>query len=231
MTTVLCWDIDGTLLTTGSASLSSWREAAEEMLGASVDMARITTHGLTDPLIGGQVIEAAGHAATPEMIRSILRTYERRLPRRLEAEQGRVMANVHPILEAVEARDDVFTLLLTGNTRAGAEAKLAHYGLAHYFRHGAFSDRDWERAAIARSAAAMVREHVGEVPGERIYVIGDTPHDVACAEVMGARGVAVATGIYGLDQLGACDPWWLLESLPEADAFLDRLELAGGRST
>jgi hypothetical protein len=48
---------------------------------------------------------------------------------------------------------------------------------------------------------------------------------------MGARGVAVATGIYGLDQLGACDPWWLLESLPEADAFLDRLELAGGRST
>jgi phosphoglycolate phosphatase len=32
-------------------------------------------------------------------------------------------------------------------------------------------------------------------------VIGDTPHDVECARVAGARSIAVATGGYTVEQL------------------------------
>jgi phosphoglycolate phosphatase len=34
-----------------------------------------------------------------------------------------------------------------------------------------------------------------------VIVIGDTPHDIDCARVAGARSIAVATGGYTLDQL------------------------------
>jgi phosphoglycolate phosphatase-like HAD superfamily hydrolase len=38
---------------------------------------------------------------------------------------------------------------------------------------------------------------------EEIFVIGDTPRDVAAAHAAGARAVAVATGGHDLDELRA----------------------------
>jgi phosphoglycolate phosphatase-like HAD superfamily hydrolase len=61
---------------------------------------------------------------------------------------------------------------------------------------------------------------------ERVYVIGDTPHDVACGKAIGARVVAVATGGYSLEQLQTTEPWWLLPSLPEPEVFLPHLGLS-----
>jgi phosphoglycolate phosphatase-like HAD superfamily hydrolase len=52
-------------------------------------------------------------------------------------------------------------------------------------------------------------------------VIGDTPHDISCGKVLGARTMAVATGpSYSLDQLRAYDLWLALEALAEAGEFL-----------
>jgi phosphoglycolate phosphatase-like HAD superfamily hydrolase len=137
-----------------------------------------------------------------------------------------VLPNVREILERLRARSDVHSTLLTGNTRAGAAAKLRHYGLAQFFEGGAFADGAEGRATIARAAFAQARTIVGEVSAERVYVIGDTPHDVSCGKAIGARVVAVATGGYTLQQLRSTDPWWLVDSLPNPDVFLPRLGLS-----
>jgi len=61
---------------------------------------------------------------------------------------------------------------------------------------------------------------------DRTYVIGDTPHDISCGKVIGARTVAVATGPgYTLAELEACEPWLALEALPGAEEFLALLGL------
>jgi phosphoglycolate phosphatase-like HAD superfamily hydrolase len=119
-------------------------------------------------------------------------------------------------------------MLLTGNIAGGAEAKLRHYGLWDFFgAGGAFSVEGCDRPAIARRARELAAEHGGEVPpGERMVVIGDTPHDVRCGKAIGARTVAVASGpVYGIEQLRACGPWLALAELPAPGSFQSSLGL------
>ena len=131
-----------------------------------------------------------------------------------------MLPNVRENLEALHARDDAVSLLLTGNIRAGAEAKLRHYGLWEFFEEagGAFSVEGSDRPSIARAAQALAGD---AYDGERTYVIGDTPHDISCGKIIGARTVAIATGpSYTLDELDACEPWAALEQLPAPGEFL-----------
>ena len=120
--------------------------------------------------------------------------------------------------------------LLTGNTRGGARAKLMHYGLFKYFPDGAFAEDAGERSVIASRALALARRE-GPVAGEGVFVVGDTPHDIACAAAIGARTVAVATGGYSLEELESHRPWRAFAELPPPDEFVHMIDQArAGRS-
>lgn len=224
MTTVIFWDIDGTLLTTARAGIHAWEAAVEAQIGQPADLSQFHTAGLTDVDISRRL--AAEHRLGPAAAPQLLRTYESRLAGCLARRNGTVLPNVRPILERLRLRPDVHSALLTGNTRAGAAAKLGHYGLAEFFEGGAFADGADDRVTIARAALAQARSILGEVGADRVYVIGDTPHDVSCGKGLGARVVAVATGGYSLEQLRSTEPWWLLPSLPEPDVFFQSLGLS-----
>jgi phosphoglycolate phosphatase len=222
----LFWDIDGTLLTTARAGIFALEEACEEVLGERIDLATMRTAGLTDAEIAKLLADSRdqGDEATVE---ALLDAYARLLPERLGWRKGEVLPNVVANLDALSARDDVVNMLLTGNIAGGAEAKLRHYGLWDYFdAGGAFSEYGSDRPSIARRARELAAEHAGgTVPeGERMVVIGDTPHDVSCGKAIGARTLAVATGPgYDLDELRACDPWLALTELPAPDELLASL--------
>ncbi len=223
MTLVLCWDIDGTLLTTGRAGIFAWEDAAAEQVGHPVDFSTLETAGLTDVEIAARIAERFGLPGVGA--EALLGRYQALLPDRLHRRKGWVLAGVRPLLEAVRDRPDVVSVLLTGNTEAGARAKLSHYGLDKFFDRGAFADGCRDRGAIARRALDVAREMLGrEAPPSRLYVIGDTPHDIACARAIGARAVAVASGSYTMEELARHDPWWLLSELPAPELFLTRLE-------
>ena len=53
-----------------------------------------------------------------------------------------------------------------------------------------------------------------------MFVIGDTPHDIECANAIGARTIAVATGGYTVEELEAHRPWRVFNELPPPDEFL-----------
>jgi phosphoglycolate phosphatase len=224
MSAVLFWDIDGTLLTTARAGVFALVEAAHEVCGVEPDLSGLHTAGLTDSEVAGLVIEHCGGQADPETVSALLRAYEGHLPERLHLRQGRVLPGVLEILDDVAGRPDVRSLLLTGNTPAGARAKLRHYGLDGYFEDGAFCAQAESRESIARRALDLV-SHGSNGGGHDIFVIGDTPHDVRCGQAIGARTVAVATGGYPADELEPCGPWLTLERLPSPARFAELLGL------
>lgn len=221
---VLFWDIDGTLLTTKRAGVFALEEAAREVCGTAPDFARLRTAGLTDHEVAMLAIRECGGTDTAQTASAFLRAYERHLPDRLGLRRGGPLPGVVEILDELDRRPDVISLLLTGNTPAGARAKLEHYGLARYFAGGAFCIDGDDRPSIARRALTVAAEHAaGPVDPQSIYVIGDTPHDVRCGNEIEARTVAVASGTYALEELEAEDPWLALEHLPGPSRFIELL--------
>jgi phosphoglycolate phosphatase len=219
VTVYLFWDIDGTLLTTARAGIFAWEEAADEVLGGAHDFSQLETAGLTDFEIA---VLIAGEDRRDDTV-PLLRAYEAAVPGSLDRRRGHVMPNVRENLEVLAARDDVVSMLLTGNVEGGARAKLAHYGLLEFFEKtgGAFCVEGSDRPSIARRALELAASNGGEVPdGSRVVVIGDTPHDVSCGKAIGARTLAVATGGYAFEDLEAAGADVTLELLPPPGDFL-----------
>ena len=130
-----------------------------------------------------------------------------------------MLPNVREILEHLTGRSDVRSYLLTGNTRAGATAKLTHYDLIQFFPDGAFAEDAGARSSIASRALNLARQ-TGAVSDGRVFVIGDTPHDIECARAIDARTIAVATGGYSVDELKEHEPWRVFAELPPPQDFM-----------
>lgn len=215
---VLFWDIDGTLLTTAKAGVFAWNDAVREVTGREFELLNLRIAGLTDYQIAVKTLETVGVQADDQLLRRLVDRYGELLPASLPRKQGRVLPNVREILERLHHRSDVRSYLLTGNTRAGATAKLTHYDLIRYLPDGAFAEDTGARATIACRALQLARE-IGPVADTGIFVIGDTPHDIHCARAIQARTIAVATGGYTIDELREHDPWQVFEELPPPEEF------------
>jgi phosphoglycolate phosphatase len=223
----LFWDIDGTLITTGRAGLLAWEDACRAITGQSLDFQTLKTDGLTDHQVALRIMEHAGVSASDDALRRMVDVYERRLPERLPLRRGRVLDGIRESLEHLRAhRQDVHSMLLTGNTERGARAKLTHYGLIEFFEGGAFSTDAGPRSRIAVRALEMVRGRYPEAAIElgHVFVIGDTPHDIDCARAVGVRTIAVASGVYGVDALRSHGAWRVVDRIPPVEEFVAMID-------
>jgi len=74
-------------------------------------------------------------------------------------------------------------------------------------------------------ALRRARAHHGiDFAIERVWVIGDTPHDIVCGQTFGARTLAVATGRYAVEELRAARPDAVFADLGDTAAFWQLLE-------
>ena len=135
------------------------------------------------------------------------------------------MPGIRDLLDVLQHRPDVFLGLLTGNFEAGARIKLEHFDLWSYFRCGAFGDDAADRNALVPFAVERARRcGLPEIAAGDVLVVGDTPHDIACARAAGAVAVGVATGGFTVDQLIACGADVVFENLQDNRAFLELLD-------
>jgi phosphoglycolate phosphatase len=217
------FDIDGTLLASGGAGKAALELAFTEEFGVALRF-HVPYSGRTDRAIARDLLRLHDIDDTPHNWQKLLTGYLARLPDSLNRHQGRVLPGILHLLQALKLRPKMAIGLLTGNVHAGARVKLGHYGLFDQFAFGGFGDHHFDRDDVAREALAAVRSHLGlPVPPERIWVIGDTPLDVRCARAIGAKVVAVATGIHTYEQLHESAPDLTLHDLSDPSAFLEQL--------
>jgi phosphoglycolate phosphatase-like HAD superfamily hydrolase len=187
--------------------------ALVDVSGLEVDLDSLLTAGLTDSEVASAALAVAGVDARDELVDTFLRAYERHLPECLPRRQGRVLPGVREALDDLRGAPGITSYLLTGNTEAGARAKLAHYALDGYFVAGAFCAGPGTRVEIAHRARRLAGDDA------RLYVIGDTPSDIAAGEAIGARTIAVATGSHSEQELREHDPWTVVPQIPEPERF------------
>ncbi len=223
MQRLVLFDIDATLLLTGGAGQRAMTRAFEALYGAPDGFAGIPMAGRTDPAILAEGLRRVGRSLDDDMLIRFREEYCRLLGEEMArpADGKTLMPGVRPLVETLAGRGDVFLALLTGNFAEGARLKLDHFGLWKPFRCGAFGDDSHERAALVPVARARA-EALGGGPftPDRIFVVGDTPLDVACALAWDARAIGVATGGYDAAALAASGAHHVFEDLSDGDAFL-----------
>ena len=249
VTRLVLWDIDGTLLHPGSGIVAAYEQAVADALeggrvggelpvrgsGRSADAAladdamamEMTVGGMTDPQVCLLLLRRAG--LTPAEAEPLLPAVLRRLEERVAASsrtmrsEGRVMPGVPELLGRLHKAPGVLQSVLTGNTAANAQAKLSAFGLRPWvdLDVGAFGSDDHDRTALVGIALGRVRDRRGlTFRRDQVWVVGDTPRDLACARAGGIRCALVATGHYSLQELGSLGPDALLPDLGQVESVV-----------
>ena len=215
------FDIDGTLLLSGGAGQAAMEAALMAEFQTREEPHGISAAGRTDRAIVTDLLTYYGIESDDAIYERFLGVYLSHLPQHLSSRGGAVLPGVEDVLEGLHARDDVRLGLLTGNYARGADAKLRHFGLHHYFQFGGYGDRHTDRADVAREALAAYREHHPECSDDdTLWVIGDTPHDITCGRAIDANVIAVCTGMFNAEELFQYDPDHLFEDFSDVEQIL-----------
>src|SRR4051794_6606777 len=224
---LILFDIDGTLLLRAHLEhRKALADAVREVWGVRDPGAdAVRAAGRTDGEIAGEICLLGGVAAERfDAGRDAFRAacaeaYARRCPADL---RDRLAPYAPELLAALAGRDGVRLSLVTGNLEAVARLKLERAGLGAFFAagQGGFGSDADDRAELPSIARRRAGRNGRPYPRAPTVVVGDTPNDIACARADGLRCVAVATGPYGADELGAADA--VVASLAELPAALSR---------
>ena len=221
---LLLFDIDGTLINSAGAGVQALISTLAERFEIQDDLSDIEIAGVTDSGIVVSILNKHKIPATPENITAFLDSYVHYLSLELPRRKGTLLPGVLELLEKLKSRKHLVLALLTGNVSRGAQLKLEHYGVWHFFEFGAFADDHQDRNQLGPFARARAKEkHGREFSAAEIDVIGDTPRDIACGKALGARTIAVATGTWSRDKLAKHEPDFLIDDLSDVDRLIDRL--------
>jgi phosphoglycolate phosphatase len=129
--------------------------------------------------------------------------------RRLVAErvdQLRAQTSTYPGVDALLAKltqAGVRQTVVTGNLAAIARHKLEAGGLIPPIEpdFGGFGDSAPNRAAVAQVALDHLSAAGWQPDLDEVWIVGDTPRDLACARAVGVRCALVATGRTTIEEL------------------------------
>ena len=222
-TTVVLWDIDGTLLRTPGIGVRAFVLAVERVTGVVWTPERLDFGGRTDPDIAARILESAGLTdplLVPQVLAALVIAYEE-IGADLQT-AVRVLPGVVRVLAEFDDRNAIQTVV-TGNLRESAAAKIAAAGLGHRLRLelGGYGTDHVERAELVRLALARVAAAGSDFRPADVWVIGDTPRDLACARANGVRCALVATGTYSIDVLDNIGADLVLADLSDPLSLLD----------
>jgi phosphoglycolate phosphatase len=205
--TVLLFDIDGTLVTTGGAGRRSMDAAFEKLHGRPDACSSFSMSGMTDRAIARKALNIIGAEDSPAAIDAVIDAYLAHLAQevhRVDDRSYRVFPGMREAVSEARSRAGFAVGLGTGNVREGARVKLERVSIYDQFAFGGFGCDSEDRVELIRCGAKAGAALLGApVEACRVVVIGDTPKDVHAAKGIGAECIGVGTGSFTADALVA----------------------------
>ncbi|OGR90110.1 MAG: hypothetical protein A3J74_02580 [Elusimicrobia bacterium RIFCSPHIGHO2_02_FULL_57_9] len=212
---VLLFDIDGTLIRTGGAGRKALNRAGEVLYGKKNVCGELSLAGHTDLWnFRAAHIAATGCKPSPAQTERLHQEYLKHLPHyvRLAFRNNAYIlpSGIKALLKRLSRDKRVLLGLGTGNMERGARIKLEPSGFNAYFLFGGFGSDGFHRRTLLKKAIRRARKLAGEpIAPSDVYVIGDTPLDVAAGKKAGFKTVGVGTGFSGWEPLVKSRPDYL----------------------
>jgi phosphoglycolate phosphatase len=225
---LILFDIDGTLIWPDGAGRAAMQRALADVFGTAGPTDSLPMAGKTDWQIITELLTAAG--IEPASIEAHLPQCYQAIARHMldtaRERQIRACPGVPALLDRLTADRDLMLGLLTGNLHVTAPIKLRAARLdPAFFLVGAYGSDGRIRAELPAVAIARAEALTGgEVRGQEVVIVGDTPADITCGQHLGVTAVGVATGQYSVEALKAVGAKHVFADLANLDAVVSTLE-------
>lgn len=222
---LVLFDIDGTLVRAGPVGAAVFDTAIEAVLGRPPEV-QIRMSGKTDPQIAREYLDLM--EADPDHLPDVLAHLEKELAAAAGqlAADGSALPGATELLERLAADNRVISSVLTGNIAPNAVVKLSAFGLERHLdlEVGAYGSDDADRRVLVPVALRRVAQRRGaELGASDVWIVGDTPRDLECAQAAGAHCLLVGTGRYTPAELEGLGADAVFDSLQPVEETLDLL--------
>jgi phosphoglycolate phosphatase-like HAD superfamily hydrolase len=221
------FDVDETLVYQKGSVRAAMALALHQVYGETGPIDDFVMDGKTDWQIFGELLALAGlpQDLINGKLEQVFDAYCRIYPQIAQGYSIEACPGAAQLLDmlAKEVQEGKMTLgLLTGNLERIAYAKLHAVGIdTGVFELGAFGSDGRDRITLAQVARGRASRVLGsEIQGEDIVIIGDTPHDIRCAQAIGARVIVTSTGRYSLRELQTYQPTFGFPDLTPVEAIV-----------
>jgi len=225
-TTLVLWDIDGTLLESAGEGKRAFYATLDAMFpGRSwpeIDMA-----GRTDFGIWHELVAAAGISDLPPF--SVFGAkYAKIMAEFFAARPPTALSGALELCRRIDEHPGFHNGLVTGNFFEGTRVKLQGLGIWDLFTLdgppvGGYGDHDPDKGPLACHALA---DWARRYPNRKVkaVVVGDTPEDVRSAKVADIACLGVATGRFSTAELVACGAEAAVQNLSDIDGIISLLD-------
>ncbi|MDL1956142.1 MAG: HAD hydrolase-like protein [Candidatus Desulfofervidus auxilii] len=193
---LVLFDVDNTLIRTPKSHIFAFLSAIKDVYGIEItleEFKKADTPGLTDPEILFSVLaDKISKNFIEEKLLFCLKQIEISFPKYLINETLEILPGVKKLLEIL-IKNNTALGIVTGNLESIAWKKLKKANIDFYFSIGAFGSDLKQRADLVKLAIKRAKKHFNQ-SFDFIYLIGDTPRDVAAGKKVGINTIAVATG-------------------------------------
>jgi len=228
VTYVVLFDIDGTLVSSVVAEEDERRrysDAIRDVVGKTPNVVPGRFAGMVDPQICRILLTELGLTNDkidyfiPKVLSRMSELY-RRMDKTIELNGG-----VEELLPLLSESSRHAVGVLTGNLEQIARGKLACAEIVSYFSEFYCADRYFDRAKLVTDAVnSCVRKY--QLPDRRnVIIVGDTPRDIAAANISGATSIGVASSAFSMSQLSEAGAMQVYSNLKPTKHFLTGLGL------
>ncbi|MBV9315006.1 MAG: HAD family hydrolase [Pseudonocardia sp.] len=211
------FDIDETLVHTGGAGARSWAWAFDQLYGVAADIGAHTSAGETDPQVGRQTFRAVlGREPSHDELARLYAKYLWHLSEEIWSSAAYRVLDGAPELLTRLTEAGVILGVTSGAMEGAARTKLEPGKLNRYFVFGSYGSDSPDRIELTRLGIAKAAKiHGQDLSPRQVYVVGDTPLDIAAGHAAHATTVGVASGHYTAEDLHAAKADHVVKSLTE----------------